>query len=260
MPLRLLGRAQRPDALGLAVDELQGAQHLALRCAHRHHEHRLRAITGMLVEPAIDLERRAGWRLVGVGQVDDRPREGDVTGDALAVERQRRRAEGDLDALVLGEREAQTGRAVGRLFHEIERAGVAAGDLPRLGQDRLQQDVEVALGRELDPDGVQLAELALQAGALGRSVEIGERVGHRARQERPGGAGRHQAVPSRRPRSGGGGIDDADEPGPFGGGRRATGAGQHDALGTAVDRPRLDVVLVRECCRGRGGRRRAGVE
>ena len=55
--LGFLGRAQRPAALGLAVDELQGADDLALRRAHRYHQHGLRAVPGVLVEPAVDLER-----------------------------------------------------------------------------------------------------------------------------------------------------------------------------------------------------------
>ena len=198
-PLGLLDRRERPPEVRLAVDELEHADGLALRGAHRHHQHRLGAVAGLLVERAVDVERHAGWRVVRVRQVEDLAAQRDVSGDALARQRQVRLAERDLHRVVLGQHEDKRSRPVGRLVHEIERARVAARDLPGPGQDRVEEGVSVALGREPNADLVELEQLVLELRERPDVVDVGEGVADRAGQDRRAHARREQGVPVPRP-------------------------------------------------------------
>ena len=110
----------------------------------------------LVVERPIDLEQRAGRRDVRVLEVEDLAGQRNVPRHARVRERQARGPERDLHRVALGEGEPQRPGAIGVLFHEVERAGVAPRDLPRLGEDRLDQVTRVALGREPDADRVQL--------------------------------------------------------------------------------------------------------
>ena len=210
-PLGLLRRAEDQREIRLAVDELERADGLALRRPHGHDEHGLRAVTVLLVERAVDRERRAGRRRVRVGEVQDLAGERDVAGDALAREGQARRAERDRHAVVLGEREAELARAVGRLVDQVDRAGVALRDLARLRQDRLEELARISLGGEPDPDRVQLRQLPVEAGDLGRALGVGERVFHRAREDGVPRALRHQRVPVAGPGAGRRGVHQTDD-------------------------------------------------
>ena len=210
-PLGLFRRAEHQRPVGLAVDELEGADGLALRRPHGHHEHGLRAVAVLLVERAVDRERRGGRRRVRVGEVQDLAGERDVAGDALAREGQARRAERDRHAVVLGEREAELARAVGRLVDQVERAGVALRDLARLRQDRLEELARVPLGGEPNPDRVQLRQLPVETGDLRRSLGVGERVLHRAPDDGAPRALRHQRVPVAGPGAGRRGVHQTDD-------------------------------------------------
>src|SRR5262249_16812657 len=174
---RALDRPARPEArreVGLAVDQLQGAYRLAFGRAHRHHEHRARAIAGLFVERAVDVKRRAGRRAVGILEVEDGARQGHLSPHALPGEWWAHRRERNVDGVVLSEDESQVARAVALFLDQVERAGVALRDLARPAQDGLDEVSRVALGREPDADLIQLGQLALEPRRLGRAVEAGE--------------------------------------------------------------------------------------
>ena len=210
-PLDLFHRREAVPEFRLAVDQLERADRLALRRAHRHHQHRLGTVAGLVVERAVDPERRPRRRRVGVLEVEGVPGQRDVSCDAGARQRQPRRTVGDLDRVVLGQSEAQPPGAVGVLLDKVERAGIALRDLPRLGQDGLEQLTRVALGGEPDADRVQLGELPIESRHGGRAVEIVERVLHGARENRPAHARREQPVPVFGPRAGGVGVDEGQD-------------------------------------------------
>jgi hypothetical protein len=98
------------DDLGVAllVDELDDADDGVLVVAHRHHQHRLRPIAGLLVEGAGDLERRSDGQVVGVGDVHDLAGEGRIARDRVLGEREGKlleRAHGN--GIVLGQLEPE---------------------------------------------------------------------------------------------------------------------------------------------------------
>jgi hypothetical protein len=157
-------------------------------------------------------------RAVGGLEVEDRAGQRDVSGDALAGERQPRGAERNIHRVVLGEHEAEIARAVGFFLNQVERAGVTVRDLARLGQDGLDEISRVALGREPDPDRVQLGELAIEprhlaveSPHLGGALEIGEGVVDDAGEHRRARAFREDGVPVRGPRTGIVTIDQRDD-------------------------------------------------
>ncbi|MBI2554034.1 MAG: hypothetical protein HYV92_06350 [Candidatus Rokubacteria bacterium] len=107
-----------------------------------------------------------------------------MAGHALVADGEREFLEGDVEAVVLGQLEAEAGVAVLVLLDQVERAGVAPGDLPGLRQDQLEERVRVALGRELDADVVELLQLLGHPGEIRLGLrlvedepEVGEGVG-----------------------------------------------------------------------------------
>src|SRR5712692_7751266 len=62
-------------------------------------------------------------------------------------------------AVVLDELEARALSALRHRLDHIERPSVAPRDLPPLGQDQLQEGVEIPLGRQAYADGIELLEL-----------------------------------------------------------------------------------------------------
>jgi len=155
-------------------------------------------------------------------------------------------------------------RAVGRLVHEIERAGVAVRDLARLGEDRLEELAGVPLGGEPDADRVQLGELAVEARDLGLGLEIGEGVAHGAGDHGTRRALGHERVPCGGVGARGGGIDERHQAdvAPDLGDVARIGHDQEygrDHLGHAIGGQRPHVVLVGEEVGGRRRRARARV-
>ncbi len=169
LPLDLPRGREPALQVRLAVDELEDADDLFLLRLHRDDEHRLRPVADLRVKCPVDLEGRAGRRMVGVRQVDDLARERDVARHALSVDWDRELLEGHVHTVVLREREAQAPIASVALLHEIERARVAVGDLAGLGQNELEEPLQVPLRREADPDAIQVAELD------GEAVEVAPR-------------------------------------------------------------------------------------
>ena len=116
-----------------------------------------------------------GGQVVGVGHVDDLAGERRVAGDRGLVEGHRELLERHGHRVVLGQLEAQlvvrrASSCVLAALHEVEAARVGGGDLAALGEDQLQQLVDVALGGEGDADLVQLVQLLALAGQ--RVVEL----------------------------------------------------------------------------------------
>ena len=142
------GRDEGPAALTLAVDEGEHADDLAARRLHRQDQQGLGPVAGEGVHLRVEAVRAVGGQRVGVGHVEDLAGERHVTGQALRADRQRDGVELDRHAVVLGQLEAQAARAVGRGLHQVDRARVAPGDVARLGQDQLEQELGVALARE----------------------------------------------------------------------------------------------------------------
>ena len=117
-----------------------------------------------------------------------------MTGDARRVDRQGELGERHVHRVVLGQLEPEPRRSVGRLLHQVDGAGVAAGDLARLAQDQGEQRVGVALGGEADPDLVEV--LHLSPGRVGLAAGPGmiARVAQCERQQVRGGRRGHVGV------------------------------------------------------------------
>ena len=148
--------------------------------------------------------------MVGVFNIDRQSGERHVTGDGFLVDLHRDLAEGHGHRIILRQLEAQVHAALGvahhRLiahvlqqqlfsffvfFHNIKRAGVAAGDLAALGQDHLQQFAGIVLRAERGPNLVELIDLAGGEGqpgvhllAAGYQVNVVQRVVNHALNQR----------------------------------------------------------------------------
>src|SRR5439155_853663 len=219
-------------------------------------EHGLRAVAGLLVERSVDAERRAfGWR-VGVGQVDRRAGQGHIAGHARARQWQRGGPEGHLQAVVLGQGEEEPCVAVSLVLHEVERAGIAVRDLARLGQDHLEESRGAPLGRQADPDRVELAQLATEAGDLLGGVQIGEGVGYGADEDGATRVGREEPIPVLGPGAGPSRTNEADDPHVGAGGSiGAVGVGEEDQrYGRGYDFVGTELPHVELICQERGRR------
>ena len=146
---------------------------------HGNHEHRLRAIAVALVERAVD--RVLDIRRQEVRIVDDERITGDraVAGEAGAIHRNREFDERRFGLRVgLGEPEAEALRSLLVELDEIQAPGIRLGDAPRLGQDQLEQRLNVAFRAERDADPRQLADLArAMRGLAARARRLGPRSG-----------------------------------------------------------------------------------
>ena len=204
--LDLLGRGEAPRGVALAVDQLEDADDVVARRLHGHHEHGLRAVARVLVEAGIDVVSGARGRHVGVVQVDDLSRQGDVARDALVADGHGgsggpgvagpRKWNGR--GIVLGDLEAEAARLALRLLHEVDRPRVAAGDLAGSRQDETQQRLHVALGGEPDADLVELLELAPRGGGLAAQSRVVEGLFERALENGPGHRLAQAGIPARR--------------------------------------------------------------
>ncbi|HZW75592.1 MAG TPA: hypothetical protein VFF43_18745, partial [Caldimonas sp.] len=103
-------------------------------------------------------------------------------------------------------------RRLGAIFDDVERAGVAVGDLARLAQDRFEQKARVGLSRQPDADRIQLGEIALQPRTVRGGVEMSEGGGDGVRQHRRRRAERQDRVPADGPRSAIGGRNQTQHP------------------------------------------------
>ena len=118
----------------------------------------------------------AGRYGVGVVEVHRLAVPGDVAGEARVVDRHRPLGEGELHGVVLRELEAEP-LAVGPLLEEVEAPRFRPREPAGLGQDLLEEAVEVPLGGEGDADPVQGGDALLG---------LGEPPGE-SRGRRPGG-------------------------------------------------------------------------
>jgi hypothetical protein len=139
-------RVEPRGPIGLGVDQLQHADDLPLRRAQRFGQHRFRPVSRVVVEAPVEhvwRVRRDGVRVV------DRDRLAglrDVASDRAVADREGLAAEWQVARIVLRNREPQPlrrllelhPRRIGRL-DDVERAGVAVGDLARLGQNELEE-------------------------------------------------------------------------------------------------------------------------
>ena len=164
----------------LPIDQLEHADHLVAVVLHRHHEHRLRPVSVLLVEAPVEGVRRLLGDLVGVLE-DDRLALGrDEPGDRRAIEREgevRIRKVGE--GVVLRPEEAQVAGAVRGLLHEVERTRVRDRESPGLPEDHREQRALVPLGHERDADAIQFLDLlrcTLRAGGGDLGVEKGFRM------------------------------------------------------------------------------------
>jgi hypothetical protein len=160
--------AQHRLGVPLLVDELHDPDDLLLVVAHGHDQHGLGPIAGLLVEGAADLIGGARGQVVGVGHVERMPRQRHIARDRELVQGHRELFERHDHGVVLGQLEAQlVVGAAGLLLaplDEVQAAGIRRRDLPALGEDQLQQLVDVPLRREGDPDPVQVVQLLALAG------------------------------------------------------------------------------------------------
>ncbi len=118
--------------------------------------------------------RRAGGHRVGVVEVHRLAVPGHVAGEARVVDRHRPLGEGELHGVVLRELEAEP-LAVGPLLEEVEAPRFRPREPSGLGEDLLQEAVEVPFGGEGDPDPVQGGDAL-----LGLGEPPGESRGRRA--------------------------------------------------------------------------------
>ena len=179
---------------------------------HGHGEDGLGAVSGIFVKLAVDGVRGAAGQVVGVFNIDRQSGERHVTGDGFLVDLHRDLAEGHGHRIILRQLEAQVHAALGvahhRLiahvlqqqlfsffvfFHNIKRAGVAAGDFAALGQDHLQQFAGIVLRAERGPNLVELIDLARGEGqpgvhllAAGYQVNVVQGVVNHALNQRNG--------------------------------------------------------------------------
>ncbi|OGL02365.1 MAG: hypothetical protein A3D33_04340 [Candidatus Rokubacteria bacterium RIFCSPHIGHO2_02_FULL_73_26] len=142
------------------VDQLQDGDHAAPGVAHRHGEHRARAVAVPGVELAVEGVRSLQRDLVHVGDVDGRAGEGDVARDARRREQERLRREAALDLavpealrqdVVLGRREAQV-----IALADVHRPRLGARQASRLAQQQRERLRAVGLRRQRPRDALQL--------------------------------------------------------------------------------------------------------
>ena len=159
------GREELLLRVALLVDELDDADDLVLARGERRDEHPLRAVADLLVERAIEAERRAGGHVVHVVDVERLLLERGVAGDAARADGHRELARVERERIVLRELEAQRAMSDARVvaLDDVDAAGVGAGDEAALLEDEAEQLVDVALGRDRARDVDELAELVAVA-------------------------------------------------------------------------------------------------
>ena len=168
-------RCEDQIEIGLAVDQHDDADDGVLVIAHRHGEHRLRAIAVLLVERWVEAILRGFGNFVGVGNAHDVAGEGDVAGDRAARERQHR-AEMGAGVGRSGLRDGEAQRGVGAFvrFEQEEAARIRAREFARIAHDEFVQLRNVAFRRERDADREQPIRLARHVG--GHLVEFAARA------------------------------------------------------------------------------------
>ena len=152
-----------------------------------------------------------GRHRVGVVEVHRLAVPGDVAGEARVVDRHRPLGEGEPHGVVLRELEAEP-LAVRPLLEEVEAPRFRPREPAGLGEDLLEEPVEVPLGGEGDADPVQGGDAL-----LGLGEPPGESRGRRARVEATCRGGRENR-----------GED---------GGRSVAGKGEAPAAGAPARRP-----------------------
>ena len=152
---------------------------------HCNRQHRLGAVSILLVERPID--RILDVRRQEVGIVDDQrlAGTGDITGDAGVVDGNSELIERNLGTrMILCELEPQHLAAVLRRFHQIQAARVRRCDTPRLREDQRLQGVVVPLGIERHTDAGQFVQLVTaRFGTVTQALILGS--GGRVAKRRP---------------------------------------------------------------------------
>ncbi len=195
---------RRAPGVAFPVDELHGAEDLAVGRQQGHGQHAHGAVPGPEVEGVVEDDRRVRTEPLDVRQVQRAAVLHHVADDAGGVDgdeprRQVARAQG----VVLGHAKTQGLPARAHVLDHVERAGVRAGQVAHRLEHPGQQAVRIALGVQAGGDLEHVVDLEAQAvGARVRRAGVrcaGARPGERERQL-PGIGVRHaQPVVSRRP-------------------------------------------------------------
>ena len=144
----------------LRIDQLQHAEHFALRVPHRQAQQTLRVIAGLLIEAVVEMKRQVVRNFVRVLEIQHFAAQRRVARHRFFAQRQRHFLERKIQRIILRQLEAQLPVLPVRiLFHQIQRTRIRAGDLPRLRQNHVQQQIELALRRERHANFVELFPL-----------------------------------------------------------------------------------------------------